>query len=253
MTGVVVVAPHPDDEVLGCSALLRHASTTVIHVTNGVAPWTAPAARDEVQAQRQAECAGAWAVLGSRVHRVGLGFRDLEAWQSVEAISDGLADVVGSSAAERVYVPAYQRGHPDHDATCLAGALAREKLGVRSGTAWFAYALYGFDHARRLRFGWLPPEAYGPVETLANAEEMLALKGRALGQFTSQIRPGSALDSWLDSPAPEQFAPLPGRWEHAPDLPCFYDEGLNFGQYGASAVAVESSFRDATASRTQTG
>jgi LmbE family N-acetylglucosaminyl deacetylase len=250
MREALVIAPHPDDEVLGCSTMIRDASVTVVHVTDGVPPWTPTAARDRLASQRQAECAAAWASLSARVDCIRLGFGDLEAWRSVEDIADSLAAAVSSLRPENVFLPAYQKGHPDHDATYLAGALARQALGGEADPKWWIYGVYGFDEARHLRFGWLPPHAYGPVEVRGEAPGLLMAKRNALRQFTSQVWPGSAVDRWIHSPAPEQFAPLPAQWDRLPDLPCFYDEELDFGRHGASARAVELAFRPALAART---
>jgi LmbE family N-acetylglucosaminyl deacetylase len=244
-----VVAPHPDDEVLGCSAALFGASATVVHVTDGVPPWTASNGRDGLRSARQTESARAWASLSSRVDCVRLGFEDLGAWQLVEEVAGCLAGVIGSRATDRVYLPAYQRGHPDHDATYIAGALARQQLGCPSGIQWWVYALYGLDAERRLRFGWLPPEMYGPAEVRADRAGILETKGQALHQFTSQVWPGSVLDRWLQHPMPEQVAPLPTTWDSVPTLPCFYDEELGFARHGASAAEVEAAFTRALVTR----
>jgi hypothetical protein len=156
--------------------------------------------------------------------------------------------VIGAADVERVFLPAYQRGHPDHDASYLAGALARERLPANENRTWWVYGLYGFDPERRLRFGWLPPEPYGPSEA-RRGDDLLEAKGRALRQFASQVWPGSALDLWLNDPVPECFAPLPARWDVLPDVPCFYDEELQFGQHGASLAVVESAFHRVLSAR----
>lgn len=243
MSGTVVVAPHPDDEVLGCAAVLYEASVTVVHITDGVPPWTAESDRLQLRSQRQAESAEAWECLSSRVDCIRLGFSDLTAWQGVEDVARSLTDVLDSVAAENIYVPAYQSGHPDHDATYLAGALARQRLGEDDRRSWGVYGLYGFDEARQLRFGWLPPAAYSSIEVKADRKELLAAKTKALRRYRSQIWQDSAVDLWLRDPVPEQFAPLPTRWDRLPALPSFYDEALGFGRYGASASAVAAAFQ----------
>jgi LmbE family N-acetylglucosaminyl deacetylase len=245
----VVVAPHPDDEVLGCSAALLGASVTVVHVTDGVPPWTETTERDGLRSARRMEGERAWASLSSQVDCVRLGFEDLGAWQRVDEVADRLAGVIGSLGADRVYLPAYQRGHPDHDATYMAGALARQQLGKRPGPDWWVYGLYGFDGDRCLRFGWLAPEMYGPAELRAGQAGMLEAKGQALRQYTSQVWAGSVLDRWLQDPSPEHVAPLPDRWDSLPTLPCFYDEELGFGRHGASVVEVEAVFAQARVTR----
>lgn len=247
MTRTVVVAPHPDDEVLGCSAVLYHSSATVVHVTDGVPPWTAPDEREATRSTRRNESARACESLSSEVQLHPLGFGDLVAWQAVEGICDSLCEVIAAEDTARVFLPAYQRGHPDHDASYLGGALARDRLPDDPNRTWWVYGLYGFDLERRLRFGWLPPDPYGPPE-VQGGDDLLGAKGRALRQFDSQVWPGSALDLWLGAPTAEQFAPLPARWV-LPAVPCFYDEELQFGRYGASMEAVESAFQQALAAR----
>jgi LmbE family N-acetylglucosaminyl deacetylase len=248
LTRTIVIAPHPDDEVLGCAAMLYRSSATVVHVTDGVPPWTPADRREEVRVTRQDESTRAWESLSSDVRRLALGFGDLVAWQGVEEICGALCEVIGAAGATRVFLPAYQRGHPDHDASYLAGALARERLPEEEGRTWWVYGLYGFDPERRLRFGWLPPDPYRPAEARDSAD-LLEAKGHALRQFASQVWPGSALDLWLDDPVAEWFAPLPARWDVPPPVPCFYDEELQFGRHGASMAAVESTFHRVLAAR----
>jgi LmbE family N-acetylglucosaminyl deacetylase len=248
MSRRLIVAPHPDDEVLGCASVLHRATVTVVHVTDGVPPWTEAKDRAGLEAQRGAESLAAWAVLSSQVNRVQLGFGDLAAWRSVDEIGASLAEVISSVAAEEVYLPAYQAGHPDHDASYLAGVLARHLLGTYPALIWRVYGLYGFDEARRLRFGWLPPSLYGPIAPRGNEPDFIRIKAEALRRFTSQVWPDSALDLWIQNPVAERFAPVPASWDRLPALPPYYDEELGFGHHGASAAAVESAFERALAS-----
>lgn len=242
LSGAVVVAPHPDDEVLGCSAVLHRAEVTVVHVTDGVPPWTAETDRVGLESRRAAESVEAWSCLSSRVECIRLGFGDLLAWKAVEEIAKSLTSLLDSMDADEVYLPAYQLGHPDHDATYLAGALSRRDLGEETTRTWWVYGLYGFDQSRQLTFGWLPPDTYSPVEVRAGDHQVLAAKTKALRCHKSQLWPDSALDLWIRSPVAEQFALLPARWERLPRLPCFYEEALGFGRHGASAAAVQSAF-----------
>ena len=240
MSAALLVAPHPDDEVLGGSAVMRDGPVTVVHVTDGVPPWIDPRDRPEVRAARRAECERAWRTLAADAESVDLGYPDLRVWQSVEELTRSLGEVIEASSAETVFLPAYQRGHPDHDATYLAGALAAERLTGRTIEFW-VYGLYGLDSNRRLRFGWLPAPDPGGVVT-RDDRDLQSVKEQALRQFTSQLRPESVLDRWLRNPSPEQFAPLPGQWRRIPTGPSFYDEELGFARHGAGAAVVEAAF-----------
>jgi LmbE family N-acetylglucosaminyl deacetylase len=249
-TNAVVVAPHPDDEVLGCTGVIRDASVTMIHVTDGVPPWTPPAESRVLHATRRTECADAWASLGTTVVPVELGFGDLGAWRSVRDVAESLAAALDattdSDSTTDIYVPAFQRGHPDHDATFLAAVLARRRL--PPSLRWWVYGLYGFDSDRTVRFGWLPPDLYSPIEKRADTAPILAAKTDALRKHASQVWPDSALDLWIQGPVPEYVAPLPHDWSGLPDLatlPCYYDEELGFGEHGASTSLVEKEFRRA--------
>ncbi|MBO0894030.1 MAG: PIG-L family deacetylase [Acidimicrobiales bacterium] len=246
MTRAVVVAPHPDDEVLGCSSVLLGGDVAVVHVTEGVPPWTPAAEKDELAATRQAECTRAWEVLSGDVERVGLGFGDLVAWRSVEDVAEAMVGAIAPFGDAAVYLPAYQRGHPDHDATFLAGALARDRLDP-ARRSFHVYGLYGFDQAGRVRFGWLPPEVYGTVEE-RGARALLEAKAQALRRFTSQVWPDSALDLWLQRPVGEHLARWPDDWARLPEaltaagVGWYYDEELGFSRHGASAAEVEAAF-----------
>jgi LmbE family N-acetylglucosaminyl deacetylase len=240
MSATLLISPHPDDEVLGGSAVMRDGPVTVVHVTDGVPPWINVRERPTVRAARRAECEQAWRTLEADAECVDLGYPDLRAWQSVEELATSLREVVEACSAETVFLPAYQRGHPDHDATYLAGALAAESLTHRT-IKWWIYGLYGLDRSRRLRFGWLPGAELPGLVTRGDGG-LLSVKGQALRRFTSQLRPESVLDRWLRNPSPEQFAPLPGQWRRIPSGPSFYDEELGFARRGAAAAVVEATF-----------
>jgi LmbE family N-acetylglucosaminyl deacetylase len=245
LSDAIVVSPHPDDEVLGVSAVLTAHTCTVVFVTDGV-PIGTPDAEDAASMRVQ-ESRAAWTVLGAHIDEVvRLGFMDQRLATQVDDLGRALAHAIQQHPAARVYVPAYQRGHPDHDAAYVAAQLARAHCQAdRDERAWFAYALYGLDCAHAPRFAWLDPEYFERPTTAGNGAEDLTRKTKALEKLASQLAPDSVLWGWLDDPVPEQYAPLPDRAAPLPALPCFYEEVFHFSQFGIDAEAVDSELRRA--------
>ncbi len=133
---VVVVAPHPDDEVLGCGGALSMLSRAgrsihVIGVTDGEASH-AGSPRWPPQllgAARRTERQAGLERLGHAVSAVSLEIPD----GHVQAFEERLA-----AALERVLEPGDTvlttwrfDGHPDHEATARATLLAASRVGCR--------------------------------------------------------------------------------------------------------------------------
>ena len=122
----LVVVAHPDDEVLGCGALLsRLENVTVVHVTDG-------APRDGDDAHRQGfETPDAYAKARWREARAaldlagvpetrhhGFGVADQGAIYRLADVARRLAPFVAQ--ADAVLTHAFEGGHPDHDAVAFA-------------------------------------------------------------------------------------------------------------------------------------
>ncbi|HPS78929.1 MAG TPA: PIG-L family deacetylase [Thermoanaerobaculaceae bacterium] len=128
----LVLAPHPDDEVLGAGATLAAAAAlgcelTTVCVTSGGAQGEAPAR------EREAEAASRELGLAApefwRLPDRGLGAADRELGRRVD-------DVLARVAPDIVLVPSPVELHPDHRsvAWALRGALRRRSLwGWRRG------------------------------------------------------------------------------------------------------------------------
>ncbi len=116
---VVVVAPHPDDETLGCGgALAEHAAAgdrvTVLWLTSGEA-GTGGLEPEHGRSVREAEALAAAEVLGVVAHRF-LRLPD-GALESVEGRARAaVTDVVAQVRPEVVYAPHASDGHADHRA-----------------------------------------------------------------------------------------------------------------------------------------
>ena len=61
-----------------------------------------------------------------------MGLPDLSVWRSVPDLTAALCDLLGKFESATVHVPAYQRGHPDHDAAYVAALRVRSDLTDRA-------------------------------------------------------------------------------------------------------------------------
>lgn len=114
---IVVLAPHPDDDVLGCGGTLaKHvamgASVSVIYLTDGRKGDPTFASEDELVLERQREALAAAAVLGIRQIDF-LGARDQELRASAETVAS-LRNALLRRVPDLVYVPFFLDNHVDH-------------------------------------------------------------------------------------------------------------------------------------------
>ncbi|GAA0745641.1 PIG-L family deacetylase [Ideonella azotifigens] len=193
---LVVVAPHPDDEVLACGGLLaRHAGqggdSLVIAVSDGEAshgdrdPWPA----EVLGPVRRSESDAGLARLGvSPAAVVRLGLPDGQIARHEGALQVRLAALLRASPVPDLVISTWsQDGHPDHEACGRAAEAAARQLGCR-----FAAAPVWMWHWAR------PDDARVPwqrLHALPLAIAPRAAKLQALAAHSSQLtpRPGDEL------------------------------------------------------------
>jgi LmbE family N-acetylglucosaminyl deacetylase len=138
-----VLAPHPDDESLGCGGVIvRHASAgrraVVAFATDGGAGAPARLRGPRLAARRRAEARAACRVLGAECEFWGLADGALPRARSLGArVSEALSRL-GPRAVLR---PAEDDPHPDHRA--LARAAARALRGLARRPAVWVYEVTG--------------------------------------------------------------------------------------------------------------
>ncbi len=132
---VVVVAPHPDDEVLGCGGLLqffaqRALPVTVVAVTDGEAshPDSPTVTRTVMAGIRPQERRYALDHLGVAARIQRLGVPDGGVAARTDDVSARLRPLL---TPEVLCVAPWERdGHPDHDATAEAAVVACAATGA---------------------------------------------------------------------------------------------------------------------------
>lgn len=122
---LVVLAPHPDDESLGCGALLARAfagaGAHVICLTDGSAshPHSMEWTPRRLAARRRAELTRAIACLGGSADDLTwLGIADSCLYRAdADVIATKMEQTLVNLGAQHVFVPAAEDHHEDHQAT----------------------------------------------------------------------------------------------------------------------------------------
>ena len=150
--GLVIVAPHPDDESLGCAGLIaaaraRDRDVRIVIVSDGVGshPNSLEYPPARLRCLRRDEARAAAAVLGVRDHEViflDLPDRYIESTGPVAAAAIALiVGIARSIAAEALFVTWEHDPHDDHRAVhALTHAAALELASVRL----YAYPIWGW-------------------------------------------------------------------------------------------------------------
>jgi len=186
---LVVVAPHPDDEILACGGLLQllpaGVRTLLVAVTDGEAshPGSSDWPRERLRATRPGETMAALACLGIGTPQLlRMGIAD----GGVTAAEAALAQRLGALLAPGDVVLTTWRydGHPDHEATaraCLAAA-------ARCGATILEAPIWGW-HWSAPNDGAMP---LAQARKLPLPPAAQARKRAAMACFHSQVLPDTS-------------------------------------------------------------
>ncbi|MBU2957625.1 PIG-L family deacetylase [Paracoccus sp. 1_MG-2023] len=174
---LVVLAPHPDDETLGCGAILFDAARmgtacSIICVTDGSAshPGSREYPPDRIARLREAELRAACAILAPDADVTWLGYPDCHAPRDAAA-----AERIAAMMPPRAMLLASWGGDPHIDHESCA-ALARLIADLRPDILLRFYPIWG-------RF----TDATAPAVHLRTTPEAAAAKARALACHRSQM------------------------------------------------------------------
>jgi len=171
---VLVIAPHPDDECIGCGgAVCRHAQrgddVHAVFLTSGELGLK-KLPRDVAWRVREAEAHAAAKVL--RLASIEfLRGSDWTLGDELPSVVEKLAPVLKRIAPEMIYLPHPNEWHPDHKATLPALTAALKACGLP------APPLRAYEV-------WTPLAEYQHVE---NISDVMPTKLRALRKHRSQL------------------------------------------------------------------
>lgn len=188
-SGVVILAPHPDDESIGCGGLIAASQALgrrveVVVATDGCGshPHSPTYPPERLSAVRRDEVAGAVQILG--VHAASLTFLDLKDGAApksglmFDAAVEQIGTVVDRIEASALFVTWSHDPHCDHEAAAaMAAAVARTRPGLR---IWH-YPIWGLH-----RMPGEPIDA-SPRGVRFDIAPWLALKRRAIAAHASQL------------------------------------------------------------------
>jgi LmbE family N-acetylglucosaminyl deacetylase len=197
----LVLAPHPDDETLGCGATImrKRAAGTPVQVviaTDGrYWPPLSKLSPDALAEMREKEARQAAAILGlSTENIVFLRFEDGRLADRRRLLRDRLADIIDQMKPEEIFVPSIIDAHSDHR---VLAELGRELVQARRYRfpRLFEYPIWFWDrrilnikHLLQLR-----------VRTVQIAQ-FLKRKHKAIEAYRSQVTNSIGAAGWTARP-----------------------------------------------------
>jgi LmbE family N-acetylglucosaminyl deacetylase len=172
---ILVIAPHPDDESIGCGgASWLHAQrgdhVSVVYLTSGELGLK-HLPREKAWAVREAEARKAAKILGL-AEPVFLRCRDWHLGESVEITAAALEPALKAAVPEIVYLPHPLEWHPDHKATLPIFWSAADQCSISPKT------VRGYEI-------WTPMPEYDHAE---NIDAAMPTKLRAIRAHRSQLQ-----------------------------------------------------------------
>ena len=181
----LVIAPHPDDEVLGCGGTIARLAAMGRHVEVVIATQGKPPRFDTSQVERvQAEARQAHELLGvARTHFLDFEAAALDCLPRAE-LNEGIAAVVAESRPDTLFLPFLGDLHFDHGLIFEAAMVAARPVGAHYPRRILAYETVSETN-------WAAPYLTPPFQphVFIDISEHLDQKIEAFGCFESQVRP----------------------------------------------------------------
>lgn len=184
---ILVVAPHPDDESIGCGGLMalarqRGADVEIAFVTDGEGSHQAdliePETLREIRRKEARQAASRLGVPEAKLHF--LGVPDGEVSKHQAKITSALLKILEQQKPEAVFLPHAKEPPPDHYLTFAAGRSALEKWG--RPVRLFEYGVWYWQH-----WPWVPL-GLSPRSNSRLKWRMSMLRGFGAGAMTDYNR-----------------------------------------------------------------
>jgi N-acetylglucosamine malate deacetylase 2 len=207
-TTLVLVA-HPDDEVIICGGLMQKMQRAIVLFSTDGAPreegfWRQYGSRQAYSEVRRQEAQRALSIVGAcpvfLADRVEAGIADQELFRKLSAAIAAVEEIVTRLQPDCILTPAYEGGHPDHDAACFIGSV----VGTRASVPVWESPLY-----HRRADGSSAPQAF---PELCGREVELRAECATLQRKIEMFHTYKSQELVLDGFRPdyETFRPLAG-------------------------------------------
>lgn len=151
----LILAPHPDDETLGCGGLIRQkrqagAQVWVVFVSDGRHSHSHLMPALELAERRHQEALAACAVLGvDQEHVIWLGVEDGQIQGAIDTLQPRIRQLLQTHQPDELFIPLPNDGPSDHEATAQLG------LAVATNQTIYGYPIWAWHHAP-----YMPPSPF---------------------------------------------------------------------------------------------
>jgi N-acetylglucosamine malate deacetylase 2 len=244
LENTLVVVAHPDDEAVGCGALLQRIEEARVVFASDGAPlnrqfWQKYESREQYASVRKLEACDALAY--AEVEQIeylsapgGRTIPDQELFRNLQAAADSLRSIVERVSPKALLTLAYEGGHPDHD--CCNFLV--QQIASESGISVWEMPLYHLEPTGLARQSFFVSD--GTELILDSNLNENKRKQLMMSAYSSQAE----FLMTFSSSAPERFRPLAvGRYNyfHPP-----HEGQLNYESWGwpISGADVCTAFAD---------
>lgn len=187
---ILILVPHPDDEIVGFCAALRRAQEDgakifTLYLTHGCIeraalwPWQRHRHEDFV-ARRLCEAENAACFLD--ITPIGFTARPARhLWREMRAVFEEIKKAVKDYAIDQLWTPAYEGGHPDHDALNAVASVFK-----RGGLPVLEFSEYNLAGGKKRSQKFSFPNGTETVLDLSKEEQRF--KQDALAYYESEQR-----------------------------------------------------------------